>query len=168
MRKCNHYLIQELISEKVYNYYHPLYGEDFIWGFFDEDILIELDIIRDKWEEYLKSTLSPEEFININKTIIINDWYFGGNYQESGLRSNVDSVVSNKDYPYISAHVLGKGFDLKPGNKLYVQFHNFIYLLMSTGVLIKFKRKESIKSAPTWCHIDCFRTKDGNPVIFNV
>ena len=96
MNKCKHFMIREIISPKVYEKFG-----DSAWRFFREDVLKDLDTIRDEW----------------GSGLIINDWAFGGQYKESGLRSNVDSIVAQKTYPYLSGHVLGMGFDIKPKNE---------------------------------------------------
>jgi hypothetical protein len=151
MIKCDNFGIKELVSPAVYNYYAPRYGEGFIWGFFSENVLQDLDFIRKEWGD----------------SIIINDWAFGGQYKESGLRCNIDSLVSSKNVPYLSGHCLGVAFDLKPKNKKYKEFHAFLWKLLNSGKLKAFKRLEDIKNAPTWGHIDALRTENGKPIIFS-
>ena len=145
MYKCKHFDIKELVSKAVYY----KFGE-FAWCFFDEDILKDLDIIRESWG-------SP---------LTINNWHSGGQYNESGLRSNVDSIVKNKIAPYLSGHVLAKAFDIKPQNKKSKEFHTFLWNFLKTGKLKAFKRLENGQLTPDWIHIDALRTQNGNPEIF--
>lgn len=147
MYKCRYFDIKELVSPKVYE----KFGE-FAWRFFDENILMELDYIRKEW----------------GSSININDWAWGGIFKESGLRSNVDSIVVQKTYPYLSGHVLGKGFDMRPKNGQHTEFYNFLWNLLQTGRLKRFKRMENIKYTPGWAHIDALRTDSGKPEIFSI
>ena len=157
MYKCKHFDIKELVSPAVYR----KFGE-FAWAIFDPEILKELDFIRDEWEKYLKA----QGGTNIDPAIIINDWSSGGQYRESGYRCNVDSIVVAKKSPYLSGHGLAKGFDLKPKNKQYKEFYNFMANLISSGKLKKFKRLENISETPTWTHADCLQTKnDGLEIV---
>lgn len=153
MFKCDHFKIQELVSPEVYNFYTEAYGikkgEDLMWSFFDEDCLRDLDFIREEW----------------GSSIIINNWCWNGGYKQSGLRCNIDPLVANKSRPYLSGHVLGKGFDLKPKNKKFKEFYDFII-----GCQFKFKgikRVESFDKTPTWIHVDGLRTGRRGIKIFN-
>ena len=93
MYRCEFFGIQELVSPIVYQ----RYGH-FAWNFFDERTLQDLDLTREKW----------------GKPLVINNWKNGGGYTQSGLRCNVDPLVKGKTEPYLSAHCLGRGFDIKP------------------------------------------------------
>ncbi len=163
MYKCKHFDIKEIVSKIVYDYYTPRYGEDFIWGFFQEQALKELDFIREEWERYLSGIT---KYKYVSKAIVINNWSFGGEFTQRGLRSNLDPMVREKDIPYVSAHCLAIGFDLEPVNKLYTVFHAFLWDLMLKRKLKFFRRLECLKSAPTWGHIDGMNTPDGKPVEF--
>jgi hypothetical protein len=148
MYKCKYFKPQELVSGIVYS----KFGED-SYMFFDEDVLKELDYIREAY----------------GYPICINNWHMYGQYKESGLRSNVDSLVSSKKNLYLSAHCLAKAFDLKDFNNIKgnnKRLYNFVLDLMKQGKLKKFRRLENITSTPTWVHIDCFQTKDNRYKIF--
>jgi len=155
MKKCDYYIIQELVSKKVYDYYMPRYGEDFIWGLFQEAVLIDLDLIASKWREKHSSG------------VIINDWFWGGVYHESGVRCNVDSIVSKKTNPYLGGHCLAIGFDLKPQNKKYREFFDFVKDLIIKKELKVFIRLEDFEKTLIWIHTDGLRTKSGELEIFN-
>jgi len=93
MCKCIYFKIYELVSEQVYN----KYGES-AWRFFDPRLLETLDWVR----------------LNLNKPIIINNWYWGGHLDERGLRCNLDSIVKNatlRNKLYCSAHTRGMAVD---------------------------------------------------------
>lgn len=149
--KCKYFGIKEIVSKIVYDFYVPKYGENFVWGFFDEDDLKDLDTIRQTWE----------------KPIIINNWAFGGDLSQCGLRCNLDPLVKAKKTPYCGGHNFAKGFDLhdKGGNNAGLWKH--IRDLIQNKKLKKFRRLENIKSTPTWVHTDSLQTNDGGLVIFN-
>lgn len=136
MYKCTYYTIKELVSPVVYNQWG-----DRAWMFFDEDVLRDLDTIRETYRS----------------EIIINNWARGGNLKQCGLRSNMDEMVKNKKTLYLSAHCLAKGFDLhcKYGHNQKLWQH--VYNLILNKKLKKFKRLENLKATPTWTHCDTFQ-----------
>jgi len=83
MYKCEHFDIEELVPEDVFNER----GEK-CWELLDEDILADLDTLRD--------LLGP---------LTINDWKWGGGFQYSGFRPEGCGVGSK-----YSQHKLGKAF----------------------------------------------------------
>lgn len=148
MYRCKYFEITELVSRAVY----VKFGA-FAWSFFDEDILKDLDKIRENW----------------GSAIIINNWANKGNLSQCGLRSNAEPIVKNyKNTPYCSAHCLAKGFDLHPANGRYKDFYNFVCNAIRQKVLKKFKRVENIKFTPNWIHVDAFQTDSGDLEIFDV
>lgn len=140
MYNCVYFGIKELVSPIVYE----KWGNQ-AWMFFDEQALKDLDYIRETYG-------SP---------IIINNW--NNNLKQCGLRSNMDEMVKNKKTLYLSAHTMGKGFDLHcfygHNNKLWQHCYNLIL----SGKLKSFKRLENVKDTPTWTHIDSFQS---NTIIF--
>jgi len=146
--KSKYFKAYELVSKIVYG----KFGEN-SYQFFNKDILIDLDLIRETYS-------SP---------IIINNWFWNGKYQESGLRSNCDSIVKNKSCLYLSAHCLGCGFDLKDKinlNQNNKKLYNHIIDLIKNKKLKTFKRLENIKKTPNWVHIDAFQTYNNDLIIF--
>lgn len=146
MYKPNYWDIKELVSPEVYR----VWGEA-AWQFFDDEYLIDLDIIREEWGD----------------TLIINNWAWGGNFNESGLRDNLCSIVRSKKKLYLSGHVLAKGFDIKPQNGKHDKFWHFVLSLMRKGKLKKLTRLEHFKHTPTWCHIDGL-TLTGKTEVFTI
>jgi hypothetical protein len=91
--KCNFFDLEELVSEQVYNKYGQM-----SWQFFDPRILITIDWIREK----------------LNRAVTINNWVWGGNLDERGLRENTSPIVYDRtmnDVIYLSGHVLGMAID---------------------------------------------------------
>jgi hypothetical protein len=92
-RLKKYFQIYELVSEEVYN----KYKED-SWALFHEDALHCLLIMRE----------------GIDKPFTINNWYWGGNFDERGFRENTCSICKSKtdnNIMYLSGHVLGMAFD---------------------------------------------------------
>lgn len=143
MFTCKYFKIREIISPIVYK----VWGER-AWMFFDEDVLKELDYIR-------------EEF---GGPIVINNWAAGGTLEQCGLRSNKDKLVMSKKTLYLSAHTMCKGFDLHAGNGNHRKLYDLCYNLIKEGKLKKFKRLENFNETLTWVHIDCFRS---DSIVFN-
>ena len=145
MYNCKYFCIQELVSKVVYDKYG-----DFCWRFFSDPFKQDLDIIR----EYL------------DETLIINDWYFGGNhFTQCGFRSNLDPIVRNKETLYCSAHCMGKAIDLHSYNNK--KLWEVCRLLIEDGTLQAVKRLESQEGTQNgWVHIDCLETPDGKLEIF--
>lgn len=135
--KCQYFSIQELVSPIVYN----KWGQQ-AWMFFDEDVLQELDYIRETFG-------SP---------IIINNWAKGGSLKQCGLRSNMDELVKSKKTLYLSAHIMGRGFDLHSSYGYNKKLYEHIYNLIKKRDLKKFKRLENFNNTATWVHVDCFQS----------
>lgn len=138
MYKCIHFGIKELVSKIVYD----KFGES-AWMFFDEDVLKDLDTIREV----------------VGHSIIINNWGIGGgNLSQCGLRTNMDPLVKEKKSLYISSHMMGKGFDLHDGLGYNDKLWSVVYDLIRTKKLRKFKRLENKVSTPTWVHVDSYQS----------
>lgn len=138
MYKCSYFGIKELVSPTVYN----KWGER-AWMFFDEDILKELDFIRETYK-------SP---------IIINSW--NNNLKQCGLRSNLDEITKEKtksNVLYLSAHTMGKAFDLHCHYGHNEKLWQHLYDLIRLRRLKKFKRLENKTQTPTWVHTDTFQS----------
>lgn len=143
MYKCKYFSIQELVSPIVYN----KWGQQ-AWMFFDEDVLKELDYIRETF----------------GAPIIINNWANGGTLEQCGLRSNKDKIVMNKKTLYLSSHTMGKAFDLHNGYGNHRKLYDHIYHLIKTGKLKNFKRLENFTNTFTWVHVD---TYNSDVIVFN-
>ena len=145
MFKCKYWIIQELVSPIVFG----KFGEK-AWQFFDKAFLQDLDTIRETWGSPLTA----------------NDWHRGGVFKESGLRSNMDSLVRDKDTLYCGAHCYAKGVDLRDKQGRNAQLHAHVCNLINHGRLKVIRRVENLKSAPTWTHVDAFQTVNDMLVVF--
>lgn len=157
MYKCKHYVIKELVSPAVYNYYTKLYGviagENLMWSFFGEAELRDLDTIREEWK----------------RELIINNWASCGEFTQCGLRSNIEPLTKDhtvKNIPYCGGHNFAKGFDLHDKQGDNKGLHAFVCGLIKQGKLKAFRRVENLISAPTWTHTDSFQTPNNQLLIF--
>lgn len=85
-----YFSIEELVDETVAN----RFGES-AWRFFDPRLLHNLLWIR----------------VNIDKPITINNWKWGGSFDERGLRTNISPLVKSKSNLYLTAHLRGAAVD---------------------------------------------------------
>ena len=148
MYKCRNFGIKELVSPVVYQKFG-----DGAWMFFSEDVLRDLDTIRDTW----------------GGSIIINNWQWNGTLKQCGLRSNLDQIPKDKtrrEQLYLSAHCMGKAFDLHDRTGRNKKLWEHVYSLILSGKLKAFKRMENWKATSTdggWVHVDSFQA---NNIIF--
>ena len=130
--KPKHFTLQELVSPKVYE----KEGEKSL-RLLDAGLLTDLDIIREYADE----------------PIIINDWSWGGNYTESGLRTVGDSY-----YSLTSGHASGRAFDIKLARWLKGDYSKDADWLR--GLIMDLKEAGKLKwltelemETDTWVHI---------------
>lgn len=138
MPKLSKYFdIRELVSPIVYNRW-----KENAWMFFNPEVIAELDLIREK----------------IGVPITINDWMYGGQLTQCGLRSNLDQIVKDatkKNQLYISAHMLACGFDLHCSKNK--ELWEMIHQMIETKELKHFRRLEGrTQTKDAWVHVDCY------------
>lgn len=142
--RSKYFKIQELVSPELYKE-----KGDMCWLFIDRNLIITLDTLREFFD-------AP---------ITVNNWLYGGNLKQRGLRANKDQIVVDKKRYYVSQHCLGKAVDINvkgfTPEEVYdkiIKHHNkFPYIT----------RIENINNTPTWTHIDCANTDSDELVIFN-
>jgi len=148
-----YFAAHELVDKQTYT----AFGDE-SWQFFDTDTLHTLLVLRE----------------GIDKPFDINNWFWGGNYDERGLRTNLSDIVKGKNKKnslYLSGHVLGKAFDFKVKGmdsedvRKWIQAHEsklpckirLEHIMNSTGKPI------------TWVHFDTkWETKNPTVYLFNV
>jgi hypothetical protein len=86
----DYFSIKELVDREVFNRFG-----DTAWRFLDPLTLECLFIIRH----------------NLKKSITVNNWAFGGDLEQRGLRHNNQPIVKAKKKAYLSAHCFGKAYD---------------------------------------------------------
>ena len=116
--------------------------------FIDEKLIKVLDLLRE----------------HFNRPITVNNWIWGGELHQRGLRANKDEIVANKKDYYISQHCLGKAVDFNVKGMTAQEVYDEIIKNKDKFYLIS--RIENIKNTPTWCHIDV--ANNDRFTIFNV
>lgn len=122
--------IQELVDRKTFQ----KFGKQ-AQMFFREEALAALDDLRNE----------------LGRPLIVNNWYDGGEYEWSGLRT-MDCYTGAK----WSAHRVGAGFDVKCLTMVAPRVQEFIRNKHKEGKLQKIRRMEL--DTPTWTHIDTIAT----------
>ena len=131
-----YFTIDEIVCPHVYD----KFGET-AWQFFDQRLLITLDLIRDK----------------IGRPIYVNDWMVHGKFDERGFRCIQCSLVKKaiaEERLYVSPHMTGQGVDFD------------IQGMMASEVRLWIAKNEKILPYPirlesnvSWVHLD---TRDAN------
>lgn len=141
--KSQYFKIQEFVSKEVYNKY-----AEKSWEFIDDRLIITMDTLRKE----------------LNKPIIINNWLWGGNLKQRGLRANKDEIVTNKKDFYISQHCLGKAVDFNVKDMSSKEVFDFIMENLDKFPFIK--RIEDYRDTPSWTHIDVANTDKKGVYVF--
>lgn len=143
--KPKYFSVKELVSPKTYEEE----GESAL-RLLDSGLLKDLDIIRECADE----------------PIIINDWSWGGNYKESGLRTKGDTY-----YSPTSGHALGKAFDIKLASWLKGDYsrdadwlRGLIMDLKDSGKLKYLTELEMLTDS--WCHVGSRNQKPNHGKLF--
>lgn len=140
----NHFLtyfkVQELVSPGVYNKYKPL-GDYFFLSRFDIRLIKTLLVIREA----------------LDKPITINNWLWGGKYDERGLRDTSTPMVQNRaknNDPWLSGHVISMAVDFDvegmTANEVRKWLNKNKFIL---PYKIRLERKYKGKYI-TWVHLD--------------
>ena len=140
----SYFAIKELVDNEVF----ALYGEE-AWQFFTTDILETLLFIRE----------------GLAKPITINN---GTNFTQRGLRTNQSPLVKTKTKIYLSAHILGRAFDLDVAGMGAEEVRSWLF--DNKDKLPHPIRLEHINSKTkqpiTWVHIDTIDNNKGQKVYF--
>ena len=146
MKKSKYFQLTELVCPHVYK----RHGE-IAWMFIDEKLIDTLDLLKEK--------------IFPGKKIVINNWNAGGAYSESGCRCILCSIVKGKakdGIAYMSAHVLGKGVDMRVEGITAPEARKEID---RNQILLPYPiRLENDQSAPTWVHLDVYDMGNGKKI----
>lgn len=137
------------LSELVCPHVLKKYPEKQAWSFLDPRALETLAVIR-------------TEILGVPLTINTSD----GRFTQRGLRCNCCQLVkaqTNKNNPYLSAHVLGKGFDFDAKGMTAEQARQKI-------IAAKDKLPYSIRLEKdvTWVHFDLANYSDEKVQLFGV
>lgn len=125
MYRPQHFALHELVPPSIYR----SRGER-AWELLDPRALITLDQLRDR--------LGP---------ITVNDWYWGGQYNESGLRS-----LTTKTGAKLSQHRFGRADDCKFADATPREVAD--YVLAHADEFPYLTTIEDPDATPTWFHFD--------------
>lgn len=148
--KANGYFrIEELVDKTTYTAH-----KDRAWKFFDPRLLITLVFIREQ----------------LGKPMTINNWLWGGQFSQRGLRTNISSIVKKKSDAfrlYLSAHLLGKGVDFDVKGMTASEVRKWLQEVsdeLPYKIRLEYKFNKSGKEI-TWVHLDVF-DEDQNPKVY--
>ncbi len=141
MYKTKNYKLSELAHPQIIK----AIGEKNTWRRFDEEVLRDIDYIRDRW------------FENHGSGVYINR-----------LKAEIDSrglrPPNDPDGSFYSTHKHGNTFDLEPVNGKLREFFNFVSELIADGCLIKINTLENFEDTLKWIHAGYMNT-DKRPLI---
>lgn len=132
MRVSEHFLLQEFCYPELYE----TFGENALW-FIDQRIINIAEFLRTE----------------LNKPITINNYHFGGNYKESGLRA-FNSYTGTK----YSFHRFGKAIDIKVKDVSVKRVFEFIQGAWKQLSKLGLTTVEDIEYTISWIHLDCRNT----------
>ena len=141
MYRPQYFELHELVCPHVYR----VWGEK-AWMYLDEKGLITIDWLRR----------------TIGKSMTINDWYEGGTFDQRGLRCILCDIVkekSDKGELYVSAHLLGKGYDADIKGLTAEEVR--LWLSKNKD---KLPYNIRVEKGVKWLHIDVYDT--GNKITF--
>jgi hypothetical protein len=102
---------------------------------------------------------------NLKKPITINNWAFGGRLTQRGLRTNVSAMVLNKNFLYLSAHMLGKAVDFDVKGMTACEVRQWI---VDNADLFPYqiRLERNLKGKPiSWIHLDIIQD-ESKPKIY--
>lgn len=140
--KSKYFRIEELVSPELYKE-----KGEMCWQFIDKGLIQTIDSLREFFD-------AP---------ITVNNWLYGGNLKQRGLRANKDKIVMDKKNYYVSQHCLGKAVDINI--KGYTVKEVYDKIVKHSNKFPYLTRIENINKTPTWVHIDCANVD--NFTIFN-
>lgn len=140
MKRTKHFEIYELVCPDVYER-----DGNSAFRYFRPVLLDFLDWLRE----------------TLNRPVYVNNWYWGGNMSQRGLRCNMCNLVKNSKGLYLSAHIIGAGVDFNVKGMSPDEVRTWLQInisdFFSKHPAYKPKcRIESSKYAPTWCHVDFY------------
>ncbi len=109
---------------------------------------------------------------NLDLPMYGNDWHKGGKLRQRGLRTNLQDLFRNKfkrGVLYVSAHVLGKGFDFHVKGMTAEEVRDWI--IVNQRIFPYKIRLEHLKNGKpiTWVHLDVIYEQQNPKVyLFNV
>lgn len=146
-----YFSVKELVSIHVYKRF-----QEESWQFLTTDLLYTLLVIRK----------------SLNRSITVNDWAFGGQMEQRGLRDNLTPIFKSKfkkNRLYLSGHVLGMAIDFDVKGMTATEVRK--WLVDNREILptkIRLERNLNGKEI-SWVHLDVkFEEKNPKVYLFDV
>ncbi len=136
MKVSKNFILQEFIDPLFYDEY----SEKAIW-FIDARIIQSAQALRD----------------NLGIPLTINNWYYGGQRKESGLR-----LPYSQNYSQFSQHSFGRAVDIVSDQMSAQEMRNHLYQNKHL-----YPHINAIEDKVSWLHIDCRTTISDNYLIFS-
>ena len=130
------FILPEFVSKDIYE----KFGSNSLW-FIDSRIIESCQKLRD----------------NLGIPLTINNWYYGGDRQESGLR-----LPGMKNYSQYSQHSFGRAVDIISDDMTAEEMRKHIFLNPS-----EYPHIRAIESKVNWLHIDCRNTNTKAFMLFD-
>jgi len=141
MKVSNNFILQEFVNPDIYN--HPAIGARCI-DWLNCELIPTVQLLRDE--------MGP---------LLINDWEWGGNYVDSGLR-----VFNDNQYSQFSSHKGGNAVDIKPQKVSCAEL--YYRILNNQHKYPHISRLENIEYTPTWVHVEVSSSiRMGEITVFN-
>ena len=131
-----HFRIEELVSKELFD----LVKTDKLWELFDKRLIETIDAVKEKFPD---------------GSMTINNWLWGGDRSQSGLRTK-----NSEYYSPTSQHSVGRAVDCVFSDYETEEVRQYII-----NNPRKFPHIKGIEKGVSWLHIDC-RDSD-RVVIFN-
>lgn len=145
------FAVEELVSPGVFK----KYGER-SWRFLCPRLLHTLLIIR----------------VKLDKSITINNWKWGGQFDERGLRDNLTPIFNGKTKAgkmYLSGHILGRAIDFDVKGMTAPEVRE--WLVLNADILpykIRLENKLNGKQI-SWVHLDMiYEERNPKAYLFNI
>lgn len=128
-----HFSIEEFVDKTVADKYG-----DRAWRFFDPRLLETILWIRE----------------TLDKPITANNWKWGGNFDERGLRTNISPLVAKKKGLYLSAHLRGAALDFDVNGMTATEVRDWLEE-NAKDVPHKIRLEDNMKGKQiSWVHLD--------------
>lgn len=128
-----YFCIEELVDKEVYNKYG-----DAAWKFIDEMLIECILVVREE----------------LGKPMTINNWKWGGQFSQRGLRHNMSPMVQKKTRMYLSAHMFGKAVDFDVEGMTAVEVREWI-VANADKFPCKIRLERNMGGKPiSWVHLD--------------
>lgn len=139
MKVSNNFFLTEFVPKNIYEQF----GEKSIW-FVDPRIITIAQFVRDTF----------------GLPVTINNWWDGGQYNESGYRTPHTKTGGD-----LSQHKFGRAVDIKIDGMQPKEIYDHILSHENIFTAVGVRAIENIISTPTWVHLDCRNTIDPTKIL---